>query len=289
VSQDTDTLVAGEYFLAVEGYAMIRYCLTAPSAARARVDEMRQILEHFGEVPNSLVIPLTQYAVVDGYTAWAPRYDDPNPAIELEEPIARGMIATAPPGVALDAACGTGRHAAWLAELGHRVIGIDTTEAMLAVAREKVPGADFRSGRLEQLPVEDDSVDLITCALALTHVEHLEPVMREFVRVLRPDGQVILTDIHPVATMTGAIAGFPDRDITGGIPYVRNLTHPVSEYVTAFLDVGLSIVACLEPCVTESMLQVFPSYPALPDATRQAFLDTPYLLIWRLEAVTDHG
>jgi ubiquinone/menaquinone biosynthesis C-methylase UbiE len=283
VSQETDTLVAGEYFLAVEGYAMIRYCLTAPSAARPRVDEMRQILARFEEFPNSLAIPLTQHTVEDGYTAWAPRYDGPNPAIDLEEPIARAMIAAAPPGDALDAACGTGRHAVTLAEFGHRVIGVDTTEAMLAVAREKVPAADFRSGRLEQLPVEDETVDLIMCALALTHVERLEPVMREFVRVLRPGGQAILTDIHPVATMTGGIAGFPDRDISRGIPYVRNLTHQVSEYVTAFLDVGLSIVACVEPCVNDSMLQVFPSYPVLPDATRQAFLDTPYLLIWRLE------
>jgi ubiquinone/menaquinone biosynthesis C-methylase UbiE len=283
VSQDRDTLVAGEYFLAVEGYAMIRHCLTAPSAARPRVNEMRQILDRFEEFPNSLAIPLTQHAVEDGYTVWAPRYDGPNPAIDLEEPIARGMIAAAPPGDALDAACGTGRYAATLTEFGHRVIGVDTTEAMLTVAREKVPAADFRSGRLEQLPVEDESVDLITCALALTHVERLEPVMREFVRVLRPGGQAILTDIHPVATMTGGIAGFPDRDITHGIPYVRNLTHQVSEYVTAFLDVGLSIVACVEPCVTDSMLQVFPSYPVVPDATRQAFIDTPYLLIWRLE------
>jgi ubiquinone/menaquinone biosynthesis C-methylase UbiE len=285
VSQDPDpgTLVAGEYFLAVEGYAMIRHCVTDPSAARPRVDEMREILARFEEFPNSLAIPLTEHAVEDGYTAWAPHYDRPNPAIELEEPITRGMIAAVPPGDALDAACGTGRHAATLVELGHRVVGVDTTEAMLAVAREKVPAADFRSGRLEQLPVEDESVDLITCALALTHVERLEPVMREFVRVLRPGGQAILTDIHPVATMTGTIAAFPDRDITHGIPYVRNLTHQVSEYVTAFLDVGLSIIACVEPCVTDSVLQVFPSFPVLPDATRQAFLDTPYLLIWHLE------
>jgi hypothetical protein len=49
VSQDNDTLFAGEYFLAVEGYAMIRYCLTAPSTARPRVDEIRQILARYEE------------------------------------------------------------------------------------------------------------------------------------------------------------------------------------------------------------------------------------------------
>ena len=93
MSQDTDTLVAGEYFLAVEGYAMIRHCLTAPSVARPRVNGMGRILDRFEQFPNSLAIPLTQHAVEDGYTVWAPRYDGPNPAIDLEEPIARGMIA----------------------------------------------------------------------------------------------------------------------------------------------------------------------------------------------------
>jgi ubiquinone/menaquinone biosynthesis C-methylase UbiE len=283
VNDGTETFIAGEYFLAVEGFAMIRNCLTAPTAARPRVEEMRKILARFDQFPNSLVIPLTEYAVEDGYTRWAPRYDGPNPAIALEEPIVHSMLTALSPGDALDAACGTGRHAAELAALGYRVIGVDATEAMLAVAREKVPTADLRLGRLEDLPVDDDAVDLITCALALTHVEHLEPVMREFARVLRPGGNAIMADIHPVATMTGGIAGFPDADnITLGIPYVRNLTHNVSEYVQAFLEAGLSIVECTEARVTEAMLPAFPSFQVIPEATRQAFLDTPCLLIWRV-------
>ncbi|HEY5173859.1 MAG TPA: methyltransferase domain-containing protein, partial [Acidimicrobiia bacterium] len=169
------------------------------------------------------------------------------------------------------------------AERGHRVIGVDATDAMLAIAREKVPAADFRSGRLEALPVADESVDLVVCTLALTHVEDLEPVMREFVRVLRPGGQAILTDMHPLATMTGSIAGFPGDDLTRGIPYVLNRTHHVSDYVRAFLDAGLSIMECMEPRVTDAVLESFPSYALLPSATRQAFFDTPYLLVWRLE------
>jgi ubiquinone/menaquinone biosynthesis C-methylase UbiE len=281
VIERSDTLVVGEYFLAVEGLAMIRNALTAPSATRARVEEIRDIVANGDEFPYSLQIPMTQHDVEDGYTKWAPRYDGPNPAIELEQPIVHRMLEAVPVGVALDAACGTGRHAAKLAELGHKVIGVDTTEAMLAVARDKVPDADFRIGRLEALPLEDDSVDVITCTLALTHVEDLAPVTREFARVLRAGGEIVLADIHPLATLTGGIAGFPE-DITRGIPYVVNLTHHVSEYISAFLAARLTILECLEPRVSETMLQVFPSYMFLPDATRQAFEDTPYLLIWRL-------
>ena len=38
--------------------------------------------------------------------------------------------------------------------------------------------------------------------------------------------------------MTGSIAGFPGPDITRGIPYVPNLTHNVSDYISVFLDAG---------------------------------------------------
>lgn len=48
------------------------------------------------------------------------------------------MLKEAPSGEALDAACATGRHAATLAELGYCVIGVDATEAMLAIARTLV-------------------------------------------------------------------------------------------------------------------------------------------------------
>ncbi|HEY5172754.1 MAG TPA: methyltransferase type 11, partial [Acidimicrobiia bacterium] len=116
MSEHTESLVVGEYLLAVEGFAMIRNCVTTPSAARPRVAEIRDIVATFDELPYSLTIPLTEHGVEDGYTRWAPRYDGPNPAIACEQPIVDRMIAEAHPGVALDAACGTGRHAAELAE-----------------------------------------------------------------------------------------------------------------------------------------------------------------------------
>ncbi|HMC51812.1 MAG TPA: class I SAM-dependent methyltransferase [Acidimicrobiales bacterium] len=283
MAERTETLLAGEYFVAVQGFAMMRTCLTEPSAARPRMEEIKGVIDTMTEFPQSLAIPMTEHGVEDGYTRWAPRYDGPNPAIEAEQPVVHAMLTTAPRGVALDAACGTGRHAAKLVELGYDVIGVDATEAMLAVAREKVPSADLRRGRLEDLPVDDNSVDLVTCALSLTHVPSLEPVLHEFGRVLRSGGQAVLSDIHPVATMTGGIAGFPESDITKGIPYVVNLTHHVSEYIRGFTSAGLSVLECVEPLVTEAVLPVFPSYALFPDATRQAFLGSPYLLVWRVE------
>jgi SAM-dependent methyltransferase len=284
MAERTDTLYAREYFLAIEGLAILRNVITNPSAIRDRAQEVCDIVESFDEFPNSLAIPVTEHGVEEGYTAWAPIYDRPgNPAIDAEEPVVRAMLAGVPAGTALDAACGTGRHAATLAELGHQVIGVDATAAMLDVARTKVPGADFRQGRLEDLPLDDESVDLITCGLALTHAPDLGPVMREFARVLRPGGHAVLSDIHPVASSAGAVAAFPDGGVANGIPYVLNLSHQVSDYITAFVAAGLSIAACAEPPYTEEVVAAAPAYAVHPEAARQAFLGLPYLLVWHLQ------
>jgi ubiquinone/menaquinone biosynthesis C-methylase UbiE len=280
-----ETLKWGEYLLAIEGLAMIRTCLTSPSEARPRVEEMRRILDG---LPGSAEIQMTGYDVPEGYTRWASRYDGPNPAIAREQPIVHGLLEGLPPGRALDAACGTGRHAAKLVELGHQVVGVDSTPAMLSLARKKVRGADFRRGELEALPVQDGSVDLVVCSLALTHVPDLGPVMREFARVLRPGGQAVLSDIHPVGTMTGAIAAFPGDDLAAGVPYVHSLIHQVSDYLTAFRGAGLAVLDCLEPTVDEAVLTANPAHAEFPEAARQALLGLPFLLIWQLQEIGAH-
>jgi ubiquinone/menaquinone biosynthesis C-methylase UbiE len=273
---------AGEYFTAVAGLAMIRNVVTDTPRARERMADVRRIVEKFDEFPQSLDIPVQEHDVASGYARWAPSYDGPNPAIEREAPIVVPLLSSLPRGRALDAACGTGRHAATLARLGHDVVGVDATEAMLKIAREKVPGADFRVGALEALPVDDGSIDVLTCSLALTHVERLEPVIREFARVLKPGGNAVISDMHPFVAMTSGVAAFQMEDGSLGVPYVVNRVHQASEYVQAFISAGLTIVSCIEPQVTEDMITRFPTFAAYPDATREAYVGLPYLLIWHL-------
>ena len=284
MTNKTTVLKVGEYFMAVEGLAMMRHIITDPERGRARGEDMRRIVENFNEFPQNLDLPVTEHDVESGYTKWAPKYDGPgNMAIEYEEPVVRALVETLPPGAALDAACGTGRHAQMLASLGHLVIGVDATEAMLAVAREKVPSGDFRIGALEDLPVDSGSVDLVTCALALTHVADLASVMREFARVLRPGGSAIVSDIHPFAAMTSLVAAFPTDDGSLGVPFVENRAHLHSQYIGAFHAAGMRIESCFEPAITEEMIPRFPTYGAYPDGTRDALLGMPWLLIWELK------
>jgi SAM-dependent methyltransferase len=276
-----------EYVLAVEGLAMARHILTGPHVMAERAREVASIVAGMDTELLAGRIASLSYDVEDGYSLWAPRYDTmDNWVFGAEAPVVEELIRSIPPGMALDAACGTGRHALSLNSSGWKVIGVDTTTAMLDLARTKVPGAEFRQGRLEALPVAEDSVDLVVCALALTHVEDLGPVFAEFARVLRPGGHLVTSDLHPFVTETGLMAGFPtddpdpSRPIPTAVHFVPNLTHHAGEYVRAIVDAGLVIQGCREPRLPTDDLTMFPTWSTLPDATRQAYASLPLLLVW---------
>jgi ubiquinone/menaquinone biosynthesis C-methylase UbiE len=283
VHEGREELLAAQYFTAVAGMAAMRHCLTEPSAVRGRLDDVRSVVDRLDQFPNNLVVPLIEYEVSPGYDAWAPRYDSPNPAVDADELEVHRLLADVEGRVALDAACGPGRHCAHLRERGFEVIGVDSNRSMLAVAESKVPGGDFRLGDLSALPIGDGTVDVVVCSLALTHVARLEPVIAEFARVTRPGGLVILSDMHPTAVTFGGAAVFPTDSQRFELNFVRNLVHPVSDYVRAAVSAGLVVRDCREPVVPESAITANPAYTVVPDAVRQAFEGLPFLLVWLLE------
>src|SRR5829696_6104215 len=132
------------YLLGLEGIALLRAFAGEHDRefTLARFREIRALLES----PDALGagIEARPISTREGYDSWASWYDDqPNQLLEIEQPIVREILDRVPVGVALDAACGTGRHAAYLASLGHTVIGVDSSPGMLARAREKVPRGEF--------------------------------------------------------------------------------------------------------------------------------------------------
>jgi demethylmenaquinone methyltransferase / 2-methoxy-6-polyprenyl-1,4-benzoquinol methylase len=131
------------------------------------------------------------------------------------------------PGLRLaDIAVGTGllaREA--VAILGNEdgVVGVDISAAMLAVARSKL-GIPLIQGSAEQLPFADRSVDFLTMGYALRHVSDLFITFREFHRVLRPGGTVLILEIakptNPLiraclATYMGGLVPLLSRWISG--------------------------------------------------------------------------
>jgi 2-polyprenyl-3-methyl-5-hydroxy-6-metoxy-1,4-benzoquinol methylase len=143
---EREEMLAAQYFTAVAGMAAIRHCLSEPSTVRGRLDDVRAVVDRLDEFPNNLVVPLVEYEVSRGYDAWAPRYDEPNPAVEADKIEVHSLLADVKGRVALDAACGTGRHSAYLHERGFEVIGVDFNRSMLAVAESKVQAGGLQAG-----------------------------------------------------------------------------------------------------------------------------------------------
>src|SRR5436305_9984576 len=128
-----------DVYVGSEGAALFRHLLEADDAfVDARLDNIRAFLAAADDPRYAAALVVPELSVEEGYEAWSAVYDTmSNALIRAEEPVVKAALADAPPGLAIDVACGTGRHAAWLAEAGHEVAGIDTTEAMLAIARQK--------------------------------------------------------------------------------------------------------------------------------------------------------
>lgn len=272
-----------EVLVAVEGLAMLRELLDGDDrAASARVDELRWIVGVEEEASFGVGFDVPELDVVRGYGAWAATYDQPgNPVVATEQPVVWSLLETYPPGRALDAACGTGRHSRRLVELGHQVIGVDATPQMLARARSTAPGARFVRGDVASLPLAPASVDLAVCALALDHAPDLRAPIAELARVVRPGGRVVIADVHPVLSALGVAALFQAED--GSRAFVRNHRHLYSAYLDAFTGAGLEVRRCLEPCYDQDAVEMQGiAMRFAPDAARAAFLGLPAVLVWEL-------
>jgi SAM-dependent methyltransferase/catechol 2,3-dioxygenase-like lactoylglutathione lyase family enzyme len=192
------------------------------------------------------------------------------------------------PGRALDAPCGTGRHTLRLAELGHDVVAVDATDAMLARARDKAPAARFLRGDLRELPLDDDAVDLAVCALSLEHLEHLEQPVRELARVIRPGGTLIISETHPTIRAVGGAPFF--RDATGAGGVVRSYNHSHGDYLDAFADAGLEVRRCVDVRFShEQVAMQEPAASLYPEAAAAAMLGLPAILIWDLAVPSPGG
>jgi demethylmenaquinone methyltransferase / 2-methoxy-6-polyprenyl-1,4-benzoquinol methylase len=116
----------------------------------------------------------------------------------------------------LDVACGTGLVAVEAAKIlggAENITCLDPSEGMLAVAKQKL-AATFVVGRAEALPFADDSFDFLTMGYALRHVTDLESTFREYRRVLRPGGKVLILE---VTKPSGRIGNFFFRVYFGRI------------------------------------------------------------------------
>jgi ubiquinone/menaquinone biosynthesis C-methylase UbiE len=104
------------------------------------------------------------------------------------------------PGDSLDAGMGPGRLCVALEQRGWTICGVDASDVMVEVARERLPTAHERLlvGRIEELPFPDGSFDLVTATGVLEYAT-VASALAELARVLKPGGRAVVSYPNPEA------------------------------------------------------------------------------------------
>ena len=172
----------------------------------------------------------------------------------------------------LDAGCGTGYLSGKLKEVGAHVIGIDFSDKMIEIAKEKNPDISFKIDSCTELrTVMDSSLDMVISNYVLMDTPDLRGTMRAFNRVLKVNGVAIVIFSHPCFPQ-GRASASNDED---GVEYNWSFPYfvprkcveppwshftsefiwfhrPLSDYWKAFKSAEFDVLDFEEPRITKN-------------------------------------
>ena len=137
--------------------------------------------------------------VANRYDAWAQAYDDDLASWSYQAPaaVAQTVVTRHPEASSvLDVGCGTGLVGRALRDRGFtgQLRGLDISQASLEIAQQTGAYDSTEQADLQQrLTVDDDSVDAVMCVGVMTYLPEVESVWREFARVVKSGGLVVVT------------------------------------------------------------------------------------------------
>lgn len=157
----------------------------------------------------------------------------------------------------VDLGCGSGEEVVPLLQRGARVIGIDISPHLIAIAKQRLQrhgvDAELRVASAYETHLEDESVDVVFCMSILHHLQ-LERVKREICRILKPDGLLILKEPIRFSWMMRQLRPiFPSRVDTS------EFEHPLDSKEMSALVAGFQVLASrdfrtpLVPVLTEAI------------------------------------
>ncbi len=187
----------------------------------------------------------------------------------LERPALRSLVPRPLEGnLVLDAACGSGAQCEWLLDEGADVIGIDLSAAMVEETSRRCGGRGrfFVADLAEPLPIEPETLDGVTCSLALHYLRDWSEPLRSFRAALRPSGWLVLSLDHPFSPpLPSQHGGYFDIELVsetwrkGSVEVTQHFwRRPLGDVSEAFADAGFVIDRIAEPRPTLDALQRFP-------------------------------
>lgn len=175
----------------------------------------------------------------------------------------------------LDLGCGYGENCAEFVSLGAcRVLGVDISEKMLAVAKSEHLGIEFVRADISDLTFINEKFDVVFSSLALHYVEDFEKLVKSVYSILKDGGYFVFSQEHPLTS--APIGGASWTKDENGVPLHYNLTdygksgkrtttwivdgvekyhRTFSDIVNALVFAGFTIEKMLEPTPTKETIQ----------------------------------
>ena len=192
----------------------------------------------------------------------------------------------------LDIGAGEGQIARLAASTGARVVGVDPTQAQAVEAARRGGGATYGRAGAEALPFAAGAFDAAVACLVFEHIEAVDAAIGEVGRVLAPGGRFLFFLNHPLLQTPDSgwiddqildppeqywrIGAYLTEDVRleevhkdVWLPYVH---RPLSRYVNAMIDAGLSLTRMEEPPPPEGFLQRAAQYRDAATIPRLLFM-----------------
>ena len=182
----------------------------------------------------------------------------------------------------LDVGCGEGQISRLAHSLGAQVTGVDPTWAQVSVAAQRAAGPAYARAGAAHLPFADNSFDAVIACLVFEHIEAVDAAINEVARVLEPGGKFLFFLNHPLLQTPNSgwiddqileppeqywrIGEYLTEDLTieeveHGV-FIPFIHRPLSRYVNALLDAGLTLTRMHEPAPPPGFLAKAEEYVA---------------------------
>lgn len=168
-------------------------------------------------------------------------------------------------GKALDVGCGEGRISRELTACGLQVTAVDPVSRLVMAAIEAQSAQNCAVASATELPFENAQFDLVVAYNVLMDVEDVPTALKEFRRVMRPTGQLIISIVHPLVDQGRFVSkemnspfvlegsyfgrkrfqGMEERD--GLRMHFAGWSQPLAAYGIALEEAGFAITSLREP------------------------------------------
>ena len=221
-------------------------------------------------MPSKKSHPLAQDAYNALAEAYAQRVDTKAHNAYYERPATLSLLPEVRDKRVLDAGCGPGVYAEWLADHGAQVLALDGNPKMVRLARKRLGDkAQVKLANLEA-PLDflvDASFDGVLSPLVMDYLEDWAAVFAEFQRLLKPGGWLVFSIGHPYAD-------FDLHRTTSNYFHVERVEYPwtgfgmrinmpsyrrpLAEVINPLLGAGFTLEKILEPQPTDEFKRADP-------------------------------